>query len=73
MNIRGTIPTLKLRGELEMHVVHVAYIDPGTGSYYIQVLAGIALGAAVTVKMFWKRIWAFVTRRPVKDRSTRGE
>jgi len=40
-----------------------AYLDPGTGSYVFQVLIGAVLGAAVAVKVFWKRIWGFVTRK----------
>lgn len=46
-----------------------AYVDPGTGSYIFQVLIGIFLGAAVAVKLFWRRIWGFVTRKPVRTPS----
>lgn len=36
-----------------------AYLDPGTGSYILQlVLAGL-LGAAFAVKLFWKNIKTF--------------
>ncbi len=45
----------------------IAYVDPGTGSYIFQVLIGALLGAAVAVKMFWKRIWGFLTRRTSKE------
>lgn len=39
----------------------LAYLDPGTGSYILQlVLAGL-FGAAFAVKMFWKDIKMFVT------------
>lgn len=37
-----------------------AYIDPGAGSYLIQILIGTALGGAYLVKNFWKNIIAFV-------------
>lgn len=47
----------------------VAYVDPGTGSFFFQLLIGGVLGAGVAVKVFWKRIWAFVTRRRVGSRS----
>jgi hypothetical protein len=47
-----------------------AYVDPGTGSYIFQVLIGVFLGAAVAVKLFWRRICGFVIRKPV--RSTTG-
>jgi hypothetical protein len=41
-----------------------AYVDPGTGSYIFQVVIGVFLGAAVALKVFWRRIWGFVTRKP---------
>jgi len=44
-----------------------AYVDPGTGSYVFQVIIGVFLGAAVAVKVFWKRIWGFVTRKPTNS------
>jgi cytochrome b len=46
-----------------------AYVDPGTGSYIFQVLIGVFLGAAVAVKLFWRRIWGFVTRKPARSTS----
>jgi hypothetical protein len=49
-----------------------AYVDPGTGSYIFQVLIGVFLGAAVAVKVFWRRIWGFVTRKPVRSASSRA-
>jgi hypothetical protein len=41
-----------------------AYVDPGAGSYIFQVAIGVFLGAAVAVKVFWKRIVGFFTRKP---------
>jgi hypothetical protein len=39
-----------------------AYLDPGTGSYILQmVLAGV-LGGLVAIGVFWRRVWAFVRR-----------
>ena len=46
-----------------------AYVDPGTGSYVFQVLIGVFLGAAVAVKVFWRRIWGFITRKPAQSTS----
>ncbi|HLB62618.1 MAG TPA: hypothetical protein VJN50_07805 [Actinomycetota bacterium] len=40
-----------------------AYIDPGSGSFIFQVLIGAALGAALAVKAFWRRIVGFFSRR----------
>ena len=40
----------------------LAYIDPATGSYILQiVLAGI-LGALFTLKIFWKKIRIAISR-----------
>lgn len=33
-----------------------AYIDPGTGSYVIQVLLATLFGALFAVKIFWSKI-----------------
>ncbi|UCE04113.1 MAG: hypothetical protein JSW67_01120 [Candidatus Latescibacterota bacterium] len=43
-----------------------AYIDPGSGSYAIQVLIGLVVGAGVAVKMYWHRITAFLASRNAK-------
>lgn len=34
----------------------LAYVDPGTGSFLIQMLAGTVLGGLLALKMFWRRI-----------------
>ncbi|HOD83827.1 MAG: hypothetical protein BWX88_04858 [Planctomycetes bacterium ADurb.Bin126] len=36
------------------------YIDPGTGSFVLQVLVGAALGSLMALKIFWRRIVSFV-------------
>ncbi len=36
-----------------------AYLDPGTGSYILQLLIAGLVGAAFAVKLFWKNIKAF--------------
>ena len=41
-----------------------SYLDPGTGSYVFQVVVGTILGVGVAVKMGWRRIWGFVSRKP---------
>lgn len=35
------------------------YIDPGTGSYVLQIAIAFLVGLAFTLKVFWKRISAF--------------
>lgn len=40
-----------------------AYMDPGTGSYLLQILLAGLLGAGFTIKMFWRRIKARLSRK----------
>jgi hypothetical protein len=39
-----------------------AYIDPGTGSFVLQLVIASLLGAAFAVKAFWKNIKAFFSK-----------
>lgn len=39
-----------------------AYIDPGSGSFFLQMLVAGVLGASVTLKTFWKQIKAYFSR-----------
>lgn len=43
-------------------MLFLAYIDPGTGSYLIQLLLAGLLGIGVTMKFYWRRIVAFFKR-----------
>lgn len=36
-----------------------AYIDPGTGSYLLQLMLAGLLGLAFTIKIFWQKIKMF--------------
>jgi hypothetical protein len=36
------------------------YIDPGTGSYILQIAIAFFIGLAFSVKVFWKKISAFL-------------
>lgn len=40
-----------------------AYLDPGSGSYAIQVVIGLVLTSAYTVKVQWAKIRLFFTRK----------
>ncbi len=40
-----------------------AYLDPGSGSLVFQVVAGAAMAVSLGVKVFWRRIQAFFSRR----------
>ena len=37
-----------------------AYLDPGTGSYILQLIIGILFGLLFAVKMFWGKIKIFL-------------
>jgi hypothetical protein len=38
------------------------YLDPGTGSYILQLLVGGLLGGLFAIGVFWKKVVAFVKR-----------
>ena len=40
-----------------------AYIDPGTGSFFIQMLIASAVGLSVSLRMFWRNIKGFFMRK----------
>ncbi len=40
-----------------------AYVDPGTGSYLLQILIAGILGAAFALKLYWARIKNFLSGR----------
>ena len=40
-----------------------AYIDPGTGSYVVQLVIAGLLGASFAIKIYWKKIKAFLANR----------
>ena len=37
------------------------YLDPGSGSFLIQLLLAIGLGASVAIKMYWAKIKSIFT------------
>ena len=49
-----------------MQETHLLYIDPGSGSYFIQVIVAALLGAAFWIKLSWHRIRAFFTGTKLK-------
>ena len=46
-----------------------AYVDPGTGSYLVQVLIGLIFGAGYALKVFWGRIIHFFKKNSKKGES----
>ena len=61
---RGTRATLAvlLLGLALLPGLAQAYLDPGTGSYVLQILIGALLGGLFAIGIFWRRVVAFVRR-----------
>ncbi len=47
----------------------LAYVDPGTGSFIFQILIAFGLSAAFAVKMYWKKLKSFFTKKDITDDS----
>ena len=39
-----------------------AYLDPGSGSYIIQILIGTLLGGFFAIKIYWRKIKAYFSK-----------
>lgn len=50
-----------------------AYIDPGTGSYFLQIVIAGVVGAAFTLKLFWRRLRLFMSNAVSKRKDRREE
>ncbi len=44
-----------------------AYLDPGTGSYILQILIASLVGATFAVKIFWQKIMTSLKRMLSKN------
>ncbi len=51
----------------------LAYLDPGSGSYLIQILIAALLGGGFAIKAFWKQISAFFRKLFKKPAVTEEE
>ncbi len=40
-----------------------AYIEPGSGLMIVQIIVGVIAGGLVSIRLFWKGLWAKLTRR----------
>lgn len=50
-----------------------AYLDPGTGSFIIQMLVGGLLGIAFTIGLFWKRFKLWFMNRFSGESESKSE
>ena len=52
----------------------LAYLDPGSGSMILQILAGGVAAVAVTARLYWDRILKFLKiRKPEEETVTQRE
>ncbi len=50
-----------------------AYLDPGSGSYILQILFGVLFGASYLVKVYWGKIKSFFGKTPTEEISSNNE
>ncbi|MEP7334915.1 MAG: hypothetical protein ABI717_03950 [Actinomycetota bacterium] len=51
-------------------ITNLAYIDAGTGSLVLQMVAGGAAAVAVTAKLYWRRLRRVLHLSPPEDEGT---
>jgi hypothetical protein len=52
----------------ERAVMHLAYLDAGSGSLIVQAVVGGVAGAAVAAKLYWRRLVDRFRRQPTDQR-----
>ena len=45
-----------------------AYLDPGTGSFLLQAVIAVVMGALLTLKLYWHRLKSFFSSAGERDR-----
>jgi hypothetical protein len=63
MNLRQSAKMLFLAFGLLAIVLPMqvdAYLDPGSGSYFFQILLGLLLTVTMSLRIFWGRLLVFV-------------
>ena len=50
-----------------------AYLDPGSGSFLIQLLVAALLGGLFLLKTYWRKVTGFFTRLFSRGKSTQDE
>lgn len=46
------------------------YLDPGSGSFILQLLLGVLLGAGVAIKIYWAKIKTFFASKRAETVNT---
>jgi len=39
-----------------------AYLDPGSGSYFFQLILGVVFGSLLSIKIFWKKVKMYLEK-----------
>lgn len=66
----GSYVSLAVLASLLLVQEAYAYLDPGTGSYVLQILIASLLGALFMLKVFWGRILGFFGKSLSKSETT---
>ena len=53
-----------------MHFTPLPYLDPGTGSFIIQIAIAALLGLAVAIRASWSSIKKYFGVKPKEDENT---
>ena len=48
----------------------LAYVDPGTGSYLLQLLIATILGSLFAIKIYWRKIINFLSDKFSKSKDS---
>ncbi len=56
-----------------MHFSPLPYLDPGSGSFIIQILIAAILGLGVALRVFWSRIKGFFGKKQTSDDDDNGD
>ncbi len=46
-----------------------AYVDPGSGSMFLQLLLGGVAGVGVIVRLYWRRVAGWFSNRSARDQN----
>ncbi len=68
--MRSTITLLLTICFVSLFVLPVsvhAYVDPGTGSYVVQLVLGLLFGGVIGIKLYWSKIKKTIIRLVGKE------
>lgn len=73
-----TISTITILTTLALFITNpgkanAAYLDPGSGSFILQLLLAALVGGAFIIKTYWKRIIGFFRKRFSREDSAKEE